>query len=86
MKKYSMDYEDGRCPMGYEFVESHTRGGIRIPAFCRKIPVHRFKKDPETKQKEYQEKEMEKSYRNALKTYQESKDRDPRQFGEEEEF
>jgi hypothetical protein len=50
MKRYSASYENGKCPMGYEFVEGYTSRGIWHDSYCRKIKKLRF--DPEQKRKE----------------------------------
>ena len=49
-KKYSKDYEQGRCPMGYEYVAGYYSQGVWHDSYCRKIRKVRF--DPETRQKE----------------------------------
>ncbi len=41
MKKYDVNYEGGKCPMGYEYVsEYHTRSGKFVDAHCRKLRKH----------------------------------------------
>jgi len=50
-----MDYEDGKCKPGYEFVHSYTDfRGIWHDSYCRKLP----KRIPR-KEKRYEKKEEE---------------------------
>lgn len=45
MRKYSMNYENGKCPIGYEFVDGYTdRYGKWHDSYCRKI--RKYRKDP----------------------------------------
>ena len=38
MSKYSLNYEDGKCPMGYEYVSGYmTMEGKWVDAHCRKL-------------------------------------------------
>lgn len=50
MKRYSMSYENGKCPRGYEFVAGYTSQGVWHDSYCRKIKKVRV--DPETMQRE----------------------------------
>ena len=86
LKKYNLDYQGGKCPLGYEFVGAYSRGNVHVPSFCRKMPVYRFKKDPETRLRESEERQSRESWDNAVRTYWERRELDPRQFGEEREL
>ncbi|MGP6207691.1 hypothetical protein ACNF42_06675 [Cuniculiplasma sp. SKW3] len=39
MKKYSMEYEGGKCPVGYEYVHGYLdqKTGKWVDSYCRKI-------------------------------------------------
>ena len=49
-RRYSKDYEQGRCPLGYEFVSGYSSHGVWHDSYCRKIP--KVRADPEEKQKQ----------------------------------
>ena len=49
MKKYSLNYEGGKCPFGYEYVSAHRQGEIWIDSYCRKLVKHGFFGDPDSK-------------------------------------
>ena len=49
MKKYSLNYEGGRCPFGYEYVNAHSKGGLWIDAYCRKLIKFGLFNDPDAK-------------------------------------
>lgn len=39
LRGYDKDYENGYCPLGYEYVEGHTNfNGTYTSSYCRKIP------------------------------------------------
>lgn len=39
MKKYRMDYEEGRCPVGFEYIAGYmTLEGKWVDSYCRKLP------------------------------------------------
>ena len=39
MRKYRMDYEEGRCPVGFEYIASYmTMEGKWVDSYCRKLP------------------------------------------------
>ena len=63
LKKYSANYEGGRCPLGYEFVHGYTDKGIWHDSYCRKI--RKVRVDPETRQKE-KEREEEQEIRGRI--------------------
>lgn len=46
--KRKMDKE-GRCPVGYEYINSYHANGVFHQAYCRKIPKRRY--DPEERQR-----------------------------------
>jgi hypothetical protein len=41
-EKYSMAYENGRCPYGFQWVDPHYNGSFYVHGYCRKIKKHRF--------------------------------------------
>ena len=71
LKKYSMNYEGGKCPLGYEFVNSYTQNGRFIDSYCRKIPKHRW--DPESRQRKIRALKENQSQREAEKAYYEAR-------------
>lgn len=58
-KRYSKDYEEGRCPMGYEFVSGYTDShSVWHDSYCRKIKKVRISDEQKVinrEQKEEQE-------------------------------
>ena len=68
MKKYSINYEGGKCPLGYVYVEGHMSRNIWIDPFCRKLPKYRFS-DPDTKEREQKAKMEAESMERAKKIY-----------------
>ena len=41
MKKYDLNYEGGKCPMGQEYVAGYRRkDGVFVNAHCRKLKRH----------------------------------------------
>ena len=66
MKKYDLQYEGGKCPMGYEYVEGYTNfSGRWVEGYCRKLPKHqpRIERNRERAQDErYQNTEDENSF------------------------
>jgi len=67
-KKYDKDYEGGRCPYGYEFVNAHKQGNTMVDSYCRKIPKKRFS-DPDRKQQKIKEQKIQESKDIAEKVY-----------------
>lgn len=63
--KYSMNYEGGKCPFGFEFVNAHSQGGKWIDSYCRKIRKFRLFNDPDAKKERMKEKMEAQSLRNA---------------------
>ena len=45
--QYNPSYEDGKCPLGFEYVSGYIAGGRSITPYCRKIKRFRFR-DPIT--------------------------------------
>ena len=43
-KIYNLNYENGRCPLGYEYVESHYSAGTHVRAYCRKFRNRKYEK------------------------------------------
>lgn len=42
-KRYSMSYEGGKCPFGFEYVEGFGRSdGSYIRPYCRRLKKRRF--------------------------------------------
>ena len=78
LRRYSKDYEQGRCPMGYEFVEGYTSQGVWHDSYCRKIKKVRV--DPETRQKE-KERAEEQEIRGRI--YKQLMEKSPYSDGEE---
>ena len=56
-RRYSKEYEQGRCPMGYEYVSGYSSHGVWHDSYCRKIRKLRY--DPETREKEKERQEEE---------------------------
>jgi hypothetical protein len=44
--KYSLSYQGGKCPYGFEYVEGYQSKFSFVPGYCRKIKKRRFT-DPE---------------------------------------
>lgn len=53
-RRRMMDKE-GRCPVGYEYINSYTSNGVFHNSYCRKIPKHRH--DPEERIRERERRE-----------------------------
>ena len=71
-KKYSETYEEGRCPLGYEYVESYRdRSGTFHRSYCRKIKKVSFT-DPEEKYEKQIKKSEDDSIKNAKKIIEKS--------------
>ena len=52
MSKYSLTYEDGKCPLGYEYVSGYmTMEGKWVDAHCRKL--RRLKKPHPAEESEH---------------------------------
>lgn len=63
-KKYTNDYEDGRCPHGYEYVGQYTDShNVFHRSYCRKIRIVR--KSDEDKQEELRKK-MDQKMKNQI--------------------
>ena len=60
LKKYSPNYEGGRCPVGYEYVNGYYEKGVWVDSYCRKIK--RYRTDPYEKEKQREREEEQKSY------------------------
>ena len=58
--KYSIDYEGGKCPVGYEYVHGFFNIETRKwhDAYCRKIKKQRNSNNSMEKRKEKQEREI----------------------------
>ncbi|MHB1901747.1 MAG: hypothetical protein ACYCSO_06735 [Cuniculiplasma sp.] len=41
-EKYDINYEQGRCPYGFMWVDGHMREGTYVPGFCRRIKKKRY--------------------------------------------
>lgn len=41
--------KEGKCPQGYEFINSYSANGIYHQSYCRRIP--RYRHDPEERQR-----------------------------------
>ena len=79
IKKYSETYENGRCPYGYEFVESYTdRNGIYHKSYCRRIK--KTWGDPEERESRLRKKSEDDSMRRAQKIIEKS-DNNPEPAG-----
>ena len=79
IKKYSETYENGRCPYGYEFVESYTdRNGIYHKSYCRRIK--KTWGDPEERESRLRKKSEDDSMRRAQKIIEKS-DKNPEPAG-----
>ena len=76
-KQYSESYENGRCAMGYEYVESYTdRNGIYHKSYCRRIK--RTWHDPEERESKLRKKSEDDSRKRAMKIIdQNDSNRDP---------
>ena len=83
IKKYSESYENGRCPYGYEFVDSYTdRNGIYHKSYCRRIK--RTWGDPEERESKLRKKSEDDSMRRARKIIAENdSNRDPVEINSE---
>ncbi|OWP57378.1 MAG: hypothetical protein B2I17_01710 [Thermoplasmatales archaeon B_DKE] len=69
-KKFDLNYEGGKCPYGYEFVNSHKQGNTTIDSYCRKIPKKRFSfSDPDAKVQKRKEQKIQESRETAEKIY-----------------
>ena len=80
IKKYSESYENGRCPYGYEFVDSYTdRNGIYHKSYCRRIK--RTWGDPEEQESKLRKKSEDDSMRRAQKIIEKS-DKNPEPPGD----
>ncbi len=42
MRQYSLNYEEGKCAFGYEFVPSHISHRRIVNSYRRIIPSYRF--------------------------------------------
>ena len=73
-KRYSKEYEQGRCPYGYEFVAGYSSHGVWHDSYCRKIRKLRY--DPETRQKEKERQEEEEIRRRMYKQFEKGPSRD----------
>lgn len=70
-RKYSETYENGRCPYGYEYVESYTdRNGVYHKSYCRRIK--RTWHDPEEQESKLRKKSEDDSMKNAMKIIEKS--------------
>ena len=49
MKKvYDLRYQGGKCPLGYEYVPSHTRhDGVYVHGYCRKLNTRKARREEE---------------------------------------
>lgn len=68
MKKYSMNYEGGKCPLGYEYVSAHKQRDKWIDSYCRKLTTHRFI-NPDLKDQKTREKINAESLKDAENAY-----------------
>ncbi len=71
LRRYSKDYEQGRCPYGYEYVSGYTSHGVWHDSYCRKIRKVRF--DPETRQKQKERQEEQEIRSRIYKQLMENK-------------
>jgi len=69
-KKYDKDYEGGRCPMGFEYIEADCQGNQWINGYCRKLPKHRFGGNHDQKQEKLKEQKKQESLELARKAYE----------------
>lgn len=70
-KRYSPNYEGGKCPIGFEFVKGYwDNNRIWHDSYCRKI--RKLRVDPETKANEKERREFEKSLDQVRKEYWEN--------------
>ena len=66
--KYNVNYMGGKCPLGYEYVESFERAdGTTVNSFCRKIPKVRTGRDPYIRDKNQRVRDQQKKRDMALK-------------------
>ena len=60
--------KEGKCPQGYEYVNSYSANGIYHSSYCRRIPRYR-RHDPEERIRMQEKKEEEKSLQRAEKIF-----------------
>ena len=75
MKKYSPDYENGKCPLGFEFISGYYDSANRrhVQSYCRKI--RKFRIDPTEQQQIQNDKiraQVDRDYSKALDEYRKS--------------
>jgi hypothetical protein len=58
LKKYSPNYEGGKCPVGFEYVNGYMEKGVWVDSYCRKIK--RYRTDPYEKEKQKDKEEEDK--------------------------
>lgn len=78
-KRYSKDYEQGRCPLGYEYVAGYYSQGTWHESYCRKL--RKLRTDPEEKQKQKERNEEQEIRGRIYKQLMENKS--PYSDGEE---
>lgn len=61
--------KEGKCPQGYEYVNSYSANGIYHSSYCRRIPTYRYRHDPEERIRMQEKKEEEKSLQRAEKIF-----------------
>lgn len=84
MKKYSLNYEGGRCPFGFEYVSAHRKGDIWIDGYCRKLMKHRLFGDPDSIDQKIRQKNEAEAMKDAQDAYLAS--RGERRIGEVKEL
>ena len=76
MKKFDPDYEGGKCPYGYLFVESFSDShGTYHQSYCRKIP--KFRTDPELAANRNKQRLERQSWKAAEEAYSEAHGNSP---------
>jgi hypothetical protein len=71
LKKYSMSYENGKCAVGYEFVNGYYERGAWVDSYCRKI--RKYHTDPYEKQKQKERQEERETQSRIFRTLLENK-------------
>lgn len=74
-KTYSPDYENGKCPLGFEYVDAYYDSINRrhVQSYCRKIK--KFRIDPSEKEQVRSDKihaKVDRDYNRALGNYLDS--------------
>lgn len=70
LKKYSISYENGKCPVGYEFVNGYFERGTWVNSYCRKI--RKYHTDPFEKAKQRERLQEQETESRLFRKYMES--------------